>query len=81
MSRKSVASLEEETNNTTNDFEKFDCVLQSLVGYKKSTSKNANLQNQLAKMELSIEDLKEELEYLFRRLIKTRVFLLNILNY
>ncbi|KAL7237286.1 hypothetical protein ACSBR2_003554 [Camellia fascicularis] len=85
MNRKSVALLDEKTNNATNDFEKFDGVLQSLIGHKTSKNDNvihvANLQNQLGKMELSIQDLEEELECLFRHLIKTRVSLFNILNH
>ncbi|KAG5547559.1 hypothetical protein RHGRI_013297 [Rhododendron griersonianum] len=83
MHRKSVASKDEETN--TNMFEKFDVLLHSLNNHKTSKSDNTvhveNVQNLLGKMELSIQEVEEELECLFRRLIKTRVTLLNILNH
>ncbi|XP_058216627.1 uncharacterized protein LOC131327481 [Rhododendron vialii] len=83
MNWKSVAPEEEEAK--TDAFEKFDAALHSLNNPK--TSKTDGLihmdkvQNQLWKMESSIEDLEEGLESLFRRLIKTRVSLLNILNH
>ncbi|KAH7851706.1 hypothetical protein Vadar_015616 [Vaccinium darrowii] len=76
-----VASKEEETNV----FEKFDAALQSLNSNK--TSKidagiyTEIVQNQLEEMELSIQDMEEGLECLLRRLIKTRVSLLNIFNH
>ncbi|XP_058216642.1 uncharacterized protein LOC131327497 [Rhododendron vialii] len=83
MHQKSVASKDEETS--TNVFKKFDAALHSHNHHKTSKSDNAvhveNLQNQLAKMEPSIQDIEEGLECLFRRLIKTRVILLNILNH
>ncbi|GMP64419.1 hypothetical protein CsSME_00025709 [Camellia sinensis var. sinensis] len=82
MHHKSVASQDEES---TNDFEKFDGALQSLIGCRTSKTDSAthveNFQNQLGKMEMSIQELEEGLECLFRRLIKTRVSLLNILNH
>ncbi|GFZ00394.1 hypothetical protein Acr_14g0000300 [Actinidia rufa] len=74
---------DEETN--ASDFEKFDAALDWLDGTKPSKTDNVihieNVQNQLGKMELSIQDLEGGLECLFRRLIKTRVSLLNILNH
>ncbi|KAG5547565.1 hypothetical protein RHGRI_013303 [Rhododendron griersonianum] len=83
MPRKSVASKDEET--MSNVFEKFDAALNSLANHKTSKSDNAahveNVQTQLGKMESSIQDIEEGLECLFRRLIKTRVILLNTLNY
>ncbi|KAK9176384.1 hypothetical protein WN944_028401 [Citrus x changshan-huyou] len=45
------------------------------------TSNSDNIQNQLKELESSIQDLKEGLESLSRRLIKAGVSLLNILNY
>ncbi|XP_058213857.1 uncharacterized protein LOC131325555 [Rhododendron vialii] len=75
MNRKKVASREEETN--TKAFEKFDASLHSLNSHK--TSETDGVQNQLGKLELSIQDMEEGLECLFRRLIKSRVSLLNIL--
>ncbi|KAL7237283.1 hypothetical protein ACSBR2_003551 [Camellia fascicularis] len=68
------------------EFETVDAALHSLTvaGHKPSKfddNKNIEtLQNQLGKLELSIEGLQEVLERLLRRLIKTRVSLLNILN-
>ncbi|KAI8553943.1 hypothetical protein RHMOL_Rhmol05G0056200 [Rhododendron molle] len=83
MHRKSVTSKDEETKS--NVFEKFDAALHSLNNHKMSKSDNAvhfeNVQHQLGKMEASIQDIEEGLEFLFRRLIKTRVILLNILNH
>ncbi|GFY89823.1 hypothetical protein Acr_07g0000200 [Actinidia rufa] len=83
MNRKRVSSKDENTN--ASDFEKFDAALDWLNGPKPSKSDNAihieNVQNQLGKMELSLGDLEEGLECLFRRFIKTRVSLLNILNH
>ncbi|KAH7852969.1 hypothetical protein Vadar_031583 [Vaccinium darrowii] len=83
MHRKSIESKDEQAN--TNVFEKFDAALHSLNHHKTSKSDNTvhveNLQNQFGKMELSTQDIEEGLECLFRRLIKTRVILLNILNH
>ncbi|KAH7833334.1 hypothetical protein Vadar_005231 [Vaccinium darrowii] len=74
---------DEETN--TNEFEKVDGALNALKGHKTSrfdgTMQMEEVQNQLQKMELSIQDLEQGLECLFRRLIRTRVSLLNILNH
>ncbi|KAG5547562.1 hypothetical protein RHGRI_013300 [Rhododendron griersonianum] len=81
--RKSVASEDEETKSGV--FENFDAALHSLNNHKMSKSENAvdfkNMQHQLGNMESSIQDIEEGLEFLFRRLIKTRVILLNILNH
>ncbi|KAH7851134.1 hypothetical protein Vadar_007700 [Vaccinium darrowii] len=81
--RKTVASKNEETN--TNVFKKFNAALHSLNNHTTRKSDNTvcieNVPNQLWKMELSIQEIEEGLECLFRRLIKTRVTLLNILNH
>ncbi|XP_031248925.1 uncharacterized protein LOC116106738 [Pistacia vera] len=73
MHPKKVAS--EETN--TNGFEEMDAKLSILIGHK--TSKSQNIQNQLTEMESNVQLLEDGLESLSRRLIKTRVSLLNIL--
>ncbi|KAL7207073.1 hypothetical protein ACSBR2_019716 [Camellia fascicularis] len=67
---KSVSCQDEETNG--NEFEKLDGALKA--------GKFNCIQNQFGKMESSIQDIEDRLECLFRRLIKTRVSLLNILN-
>ncbi|KAH7518299.1 uncharacterized protein LOC107427260 [Ziziphus jujuba] len=67
-----------------NDFAKVDVALNILVSPKMKKSDSLaveNAQNQLANLELCIQDLEEGVESLFRRLIKTRVSLLNILNH
>ncbi|KAK7351858.1 hypothetical protein VNO77_11601 [Canavalia gladiata] len=59
-----------------------DLALQSFVFTKTSKFEDVNsLQNHMEKMEWCIQDLEEGLEFLFRRLIKIRVSLLNILNH
>ncbi|CAL5377975.1 unnamed protein product [Camellia sinensis] len=70
IQHKSVSCQDEETN--VNEFEKVDGALKA--------RKFDSIQNQLGKMESSIQDIEDRLECLFRRLIKTRVSLLNILN-
>ncbi|KAH7851137.1 hypothetical protein Vadar_007719 [Vaccinium darrowii] len=81
--RRSIASKDEEAN--TNAFENFDAALHSLNHQKTSEFDNStvveNAQNQLGTMESSIQVIEQGLECLFRRLIKTRVILLNILNH
>lgn len=70
--------------NGTNEFEKVDAELYSLIGNKsrKSTFLNPeDMQNMLGKLESCAQDLEGGLESLLRRLIKTRVFLLNILSH
>ncbi|KAH9654902.1 hypothetical protein KPL70_022137 [Citrus sinensis] len=68
----------------TNEFETVDAELYSLIGNKssKSTFLNPeNVQNMLRKLESCTQDLEGGLESLLRRLIKTRVFFLNILSH
>jgi hypothetical protein len=60
------------------EFAQLDEALQSCMFAQ--TNMNVKLQQQLEKVESLIQDLEEGLEFLFRRLIKTRVALLNILN-
>jgi len=64
------------------EFSKVDVALQSFVFNKISKFEEVNdLQNKLEKMELCIQDFEEGLEFLFRRLIKIRVSILNSLNH
>lgn len=57
------------------------CFVLNLTSKKDNNNNNNDLQNQLENLESLIQDLEEGLEFLFRRLIKTRVALLNILNH
>ncbi|EEF36646.1 conserved hypothetical protein [Ricinus communis] len=80
MIRKRVAFDEEETK--VNEFATVDAALESFLGCK-ITSKYDNmetLQNHLKNLEVCIQDLEEGTHSLFRRMIKTRVSLLNIFN-
>ncbi|KAI7979022.1 hypothetical protein LOK49_Contig552G00001 [Camellia lanceoleosa] len=78
--KSTVACQAKETD--INEFEKVDAAVHSLIGHKPSKSDdNKIVQNQLEKLELRIQDLEEVLGCLLRRLIKTRVSLLNILNH
>ncbi|XP_027355382.1 uncharacterized protein LOC113865185 [Abrus precatorius] len=64
------------------EFSQVDAALQFCVLHMTSKSDNINnLQNHLEKLESRIQDFEEGLEFLFRRLIKIRVALLNILNH
>jgi hypothetical protein len=63
------------------EFAQVDVPLQSFVFSKTSKFEEVNdLQNNLEKMESCIQDFEEGLEFLFRRLIKVRVSILNILK-
>ncbi|XP_028752863.1 uncharacterized protein LOC114712482 [Neltuma alba] len=65
-----------------NEFAKVDSALQAFVFHTTRKSENTdNLQNLLEELELVIQDFVEGLEKLFKRFIKTRVALLNILNH
>lgn len=70
-----------ETNEAAfNEVESLYLTLDA-VKREKNTQKMQNLQNQLKAFELSIEEMEGGLECLFRRLLKNRVTLLNILNH
>lgn len=65
-----------------NEFTIVDAAFQSLVFHSSGKPENTDLlQNQLENLETVIQDFVEGLETLFRRFIKTRVALLNILNH
>lgn len=71
-----------EEESQLNEFSTVDAALKFLNKLKKSDNllEAKNAQNQLGKLELCVEDLEECVESLFRRMLKTRVSLLNILN-
>jgi hypothetical protein len=83
LTKRVAASEKEETD--TSEFEKVDAALHSLISHHTSKSDYIthieNVHNLLGKLEPIFQDLEEGLECLFRRLIKTRVSLLNILNH
>lgn len=67
----------EEEAQHVNEFTKVDVALHSLMGHE---MKIENVQSELKNLELCVQDFEERLDCLFRRLIKTRVSFLNILN-
>lgn len=82
VNSKRVGCYDDETS--VNEFEKVDVALPCLLCHETSkfghTKQVENVRNELQNLELCIQDYEGKLEYLFRRLIKTRVALLNILN-
>ncbi|OMO72189.1 hypothetical protein COLO4_27787 [Corchorus olitorius] len=77
MHQKKVTSVEDEEN--TNEIANAEATLRSFV--KSENIKHVeNLQNELQNAESCIQDLEEGLECLFRRMIKARVTVLNVLN-
>ncbi|XVE67270.1 hypothetical protein DITRI_Ditri08aG0147100 [Diplodiscus trichospermus] len=77
MHQKRVTCEEEEEK--TNEIANAEAALRSLI--KSENMKNVeNVQKELQNSELCIQDLEEGVESLFRRLIKARVTVLNILN-
>ncbi|EEF36644.1 uncharacterized protein LOC8282412 [Ricinus communis] len=77
MLHKRIASEEEET--AANEFSMADATLESLMGCAKYDNME-NVQKQLKNLGECIQDLEEGTHSLFRRMIKTRVSLLNIFN-
>ncbi|KAK8582585.1 hypothetical protein V6N13_069359 [Hibiscus sabdariffa] len=77
MHRKRVMSEgdEQKTNEITNA----EAALRSMIKFG-NMKHVENLQNELQNSELCIQDIEEGLESFFRRLIKARVTVLNILN-
>ncbi|XP_023511631.1 uncharacterized protein LOC111776433 [Cucurbita pepo subsp. pepo] len=65
-----------------NEVEMVDAALYSIINHKFDILvQGEDVQNSLKKLELCIRDIEEDLESLYRRLIKNRVAFLNILNY
>ena len=63
----------------TNEFEKVDAALLSLISHKPSSTEN--FQSQLEDLEMCIQDLENGVEQISRKLIRNRVSLLNIFNH
>ncbi|XP_004507466.1 uncharacterized protein [Cicer arietinum] len=63
----------------TNEFEKVDTTLQSLISHKSSSTEN--FQNDMENLEMCIQDLEIGVEHISRKLIRNRVSLLNIFNH
>ncbi|WJX45350.1 hypothetical protein P8452_32235 [Trifolium repens] len=79
MQNKKVSSTQE---SDINEFTNVDAALQSFVFNVTRKSDNVNhLQNQLENLESVVQVFVEALEALFKRFIKIRVSLLNILNH
>ncbi|KAF8377725.1 hypothetical protein HHK36_031109 [Tetracentron sinense] len=83
MQTKRVACEVEEAN--INEVQKVDVAVYALNSQKSCKETDVvqvqNVQKHLEALEWSIQDLEEGLECVFRRLIKTRVSLLNMLNH
>ncbi|KAF8377727.1 hypothetical protein HHK36_031111 [Tetracentron sinense] len=83
MQTKHVSCEGEESN--INEVEKADVAVYALNNKKSCNEIDVvqvqNVQKRLGALEFSIQDLEEGLESMFRRLIKTRVSLLNMLNH
>ncbi|GMN38268.1 hypothetical protein TIFTF001_007520 [Ficus carica] len=71
----------EEVINKLNEFASTDAALNLLIVKKSDCTSEENAQIELQKLEMCIQDLEEGVESLYRRLIKTRVSLFNILNH
>ena len=80
MHNKKVTTTTQESD--PNEFSNVDAALQSFVFHMTRKSDSvSHLQNQLEDLESVIQDFVEGLETLFKRFIKIRVSLLNILNH
>ena len=82
MQHNRVACDEAEAEQS--EFEKVNNTLCTLLGNKNKSVNVVHVDkvhNEVSKLESSIQDLEEGIEFLSRRLIKTRVSLLNILSH
>ncbi|KAH1158695.1 hypothetical protein GYH30_030754 [Glycine max] len=77
MQPKRVMCDSQESN--TNEFEKVDAALQSLISLKPSSIEN--FESHMENLELCIQDLEIGVDQLSRKLIRNRVSLLNIFNF
>ncbi|KAL2944799.1 Delta-1-pyrroline-5-carboxylate dehydrogenase mitochondrial [Bienertia sinuspersici] len=67
----------EATTTTNNEFDVVDATLESTI-YQKNKNGVERMRSQLMTLESEIQSLDEELDFLFRHLVKTRATLLNI---
>jgi len=74
---KNAASVWEENN----EVDKVDCILCSAVEKHLGVGTTKVLLKQLEALEMVIHELEDGLESMSRGLLKTRVLLLNVLNY
>ncbi|CAK9316048.1 unnamed protein product [Citrullus colocynthis] len=80
MQPKRVACKDDGTYG--NEVEMVDASLNSIINHKFDfLVQGEDVQNSLRKLELCIHDIEEDLESLYRHLIKNRVSFLNILNH
>lgn len=80
MASSKRASCNKESTKS-NELENLDSMLQALIDRKMSKNisiEKESLQNELRRLESSIQDLEEELESMLRCIIRTRASLLNI---
>ncbi|KAK7341465.1 hypothetical protein VNO80_24395 [Phaseolus coccineus] len=68
-----------DSQEDTNEFVKMDTTLQSLVSHKPLSVENFH--SHMENLEICIQDLEVAVEHLSRKLIKTRVSLLNIFSH
>ncbi|KAF9601788.1 hypothetical protein IFM89_022956 [Coptis chinensis] len=68
-------------DNDASELAKADAALKNLISHKSSKEVDVkSVQKPLETLGMSIQGLEDDLETIFRRFIKTRVSLLNILN-
>ncbi|KAL0560918.1 hypothetical protein IC582_001335 [Cucumis melo] len=80
MQPKRVACKDDSTDG--NEIEIVDAALNSITNHKFDfLAQGEDVQNSLRKLELCIHDIEEDLDSLYRHLIKNRVSFLNILNH
>ncbi|XP_058759031.1 uncharacterized protein LOC131632264 [Vicia villosa] len=66
-------------DSDTNEFEKVDAALLSLISHKSSSTEN--FRSHMEDLEMCIQDLETGVEQISRKLIRNRVSLLNIFNH
>ncbi|AES89149.1 hypothetical protein MtrunA17_Chr4g0035231 [Medicago truncatula] len=76
-SKRAVSDSQE---SDTNEFEKVDSALLSLISHNKTSSAD-NFQSHMENLEICIQDLEIGVEHISRKLIRNRVSLLNIFNH